>query len=653
MQKKIKGGDEMFDHNETGFYDGFVPLKNNTDKKEPAVAYTDKANRIDLQTARGYKSYSGVLSKDAVLIEYDDKQNSDIALNIIQGEKLNCLVSNREGGQGYHSLLFNDGEMITATKIMLACGITVDIKVGSRNGLECLKWQGVERVPVYDSKPYQEVPKYFTPLKGCNIDFASLEAGDGRNDALFRYILTLQRFNFTVDEIRQCIKIINTYVVKESISDKELDVILRDSAFKKKAFFNGRTFLHDQFAEHIRRTYNIKKINGQLHIYKDGVYISGDNEIKKAMLKEISSLTDAKRTEALKQLDLICDEFKLDERMADLIAFRNGVLNLKSKDEQLLPFSPDNIITNRIPWDYNPNAYSEIADKTLDKIACHDVNIRSLLEECIGSCFYRSNTLGGGRAFILTGEGANGKSTFIEVLQAILGEDNYSVLDLKNLDAKFSTIMLVGKLANLGDDISDEFNSDISVFKKIVTGNKITAQQKGQPEFDWKPFCKLIFSANNIPRIKDRTGAAQRRLLIVPFDAKFSKSDADYDNTIGFKLKEQECIEYFIRIGIQGLKRVLLNKDYTSSEKVTQQLDEYKIENNPVLAFIEEVGKDAIENEPTREVYTRYSVFCSENGFKPLSSNVFPKEIIRSLGFKVSFGRDSTKKVIKIYTNGN
>ncbi|HHZ05795.1 MAG TPA: DNA primase [Clostridiales bacterium] len=640
----------MFDHSETGFYDDFVPLKNNTDKKEPAVAYTEKANRIDLQTARGYRSYSGVLSKDAVLIEADDQQNSELLFKVVQGEKLCCIISNREGGQGLHSLFFNNGEIATATKIMLACGIQVDIKVGSRNGLECLKWQGVERVPVYDSKPYQEVPKYFTPLKGSNIDFASLEAGDGRNDALFRYILTLQRFNFTVDEIRQCIRIINTYVVKESISDKELDVILRDGAFKKKAFFNGRTFLHDQFAEHIRRTYNIKRINGQLHIYKDGVYISGDNEIKKAMLKEISSLTDAKRTEALKQLDLICDEFSIDERMADLIAFRNGVLNLKSKDEQLLPFSPDNIITNRIPWDYNPNAYSEIADKTLDKIACHDKNIRSLLEECIGSCFYRSNTLGGGKAFILTGEGANGKSTFIEVLQAILGEDNYSVLDLKNLDAKFSTVMLVGKLANLGDDISDEFNSDISVFKKIVTGNKITAQQKGQPEFDFKPFCKLIFSANDVPRMKDRTGAAQRRLLLIPFNAHFTKSDSDYDNTIAFKLKEQESIEYFIRIGIQGLQRVLLNRDYTASAKVTAQLEEYRISNNPLLSFLQYCNDEGIpiENEPASTVFENYQGYCAKNGYQALASNEFSKQLQRNTGL-ISKRQTVNKRKYSVY----
>lgn len=635
----------MFDWDRTGFYRGYAPLKSNSDKKEPIISYTKE--NIELQTARGHQSYSGILADDTALFDTDDSQNSELILKIIKGEQLKCLVSDREGGQGLHSSLFDNGELCTATKVMLACGIIVDIKLGERNGLECLKWKGVERNVIYDEAPYQAAPKYFKPLKGCVIDFQSMESGDGRNSTLFSYILTLQKEGFTVEEIRECIRIINKYVLKEPVSDKELDVILRDGAFKKKAFFNGKTFLHDQFAEHIKNTYHIKKINGQLHIYQDGVYVSGTDEIEKAMYKEISSLTDAKRKEVLKQLNLICDDVYIDSSNANLIAFRNGIYDLET--DSLKPFSPDVVITNRIPWDYNPNAYSELADKTLDKIACHDEQVRTILEECIGSCFYRSNKLGGGKAFILTGEGSNGKSTFIEVLQTVLGESNYSVLDLKNLDAKFSTIMLVGKLANLGDDISDEFNSDISVFKKIVTGNQITAQQKGQPEFQFKPFCKLLFSANNIPRIKDRTGAAQRRLLIIPFEAKFSKTDADYDNTIIFKLKAQESIEYFIKIGIEGLKRVLLNSDYTSSTKVDKELEEYRISNDPVLSFIEEVGVDSIENEPTTAVYLRYSTYCAESGFKPLARNIFPKQMKRFTSLDVGFAKDKNRKTIKIY----
>lgn len=646
MQKKIKGGDMVFDWEKAGFHKGCIPNKSNS--KVPSVPYTKEENYINLQTARGHNSFSGILGNGSVLMECDDRKNSELLLKIIEGEQLKFLVTDREGGQGIHSLFFDNGDFTqNYTGVTTAVGIVVDIKVGKRNGLECLKFNGNERFPIYNNPPYQAAPKYLNPMKGYNLNFADMEAGDGRNTALFSYILTLQREGFTVDEIRDCIGIINKYVLKEPVSNNELDVILRDGAFKKKAFFNGRTFLHDQFAEHIKNTYHIKKINGQLHIYQDGVYVPYPDKIEKAMYNEISSLTDARRKEVLKQLNLICDEIDLDDQNANLIAFRNGIYDLNT--DTLQPFNPNIVITNRIPWDYNPAAYSKMADETLNNIACNDEQVRKILEECVGACFYRSNTLGGGKAFILTGEGSNGKSTFIEIIQSILGRKNYSVLDFKNLDDKFSTIMLFGKLANLGDDISDEFNSDVSVFKKIVTGNEIDAQQKGQPKFEFKPFCKLIFSANTIPRIRDHTGAAQRRLLIIPFDAHFSKNDSNYDNTIIWKLKEQDAMEYFIRIGVEGLKRVVNNKCYSDSVKVDEQLEEYRIENNPVLSFVNDVGIESIENEPTTMVYLRYSTYCAESGFKPLARNIFPKQMKRLTPLDIGFGKDRNRKTIKIY----
>lgn len=634
-----------FDWASTGFYVGFVPLKNGTNKKEPTVAYTNKENHIDLQTAQGHKSFSAVLAKNAVLIECDDKENSDFLFRIIKGEGLGCLVSDREGGQGLHSLFYNNGEMSTATKSMLACGIIVDIKVGERNGLECLKWQDKERMVLYHQNPYQEVPKYFKPIKGCNIDFTLLGEGDGRNSVLYSYILTLQRYDFSVDEIKECIRIINKYVLKQPVTDKELEVILRDEAFKKPIFFKGTTFLHDRFAEHIKRNYHVKKINGQLHLYKDGVYEPGYSGIEKAMYKEIPSLTDSKRKEVLKQLELICEEISIDDRTASLIAFRNGIYDLNTG--KLKPFNPETVLTNRIPWDFNPAAYSEIADKTLDKIACFDPQIRKILEECVGSCFYRSNTLGGGKAFILTGEGSNGKSTFLEVIQAILSDKNYSVLDFKDLDDRFSTVMLFGKLANLGDDISGEFNPDVAVFKKITRGNSIDAEYKGQQKFQFKPYCKLIFCANTIPRMKDDTGAALNRLIIIPFNARFTKDSDDYDPGIKWKLTEQESLEYIIRLGIEGLKRVLDKKIYTTSKKVDEQLNDYKIINNPILSFILFCAEEeiAIENETAGQVYENYSAYCVKNNFKALASNEFSKQLKRITGFETKRQVVNKKKV--------
>ena len=257
------------------------------------------------------------------------------------------------------------------------------------------------------------------------------------------------------------------------------------------------------------------------------------------------------------------------------------------------------------------------------------------MEECIGYCFYRRNELG--KAFILTGDKSNGKSTFLDCVKAILGEKNISALDLKELGDRFNTSMMFGKLANIGDDIGDDFlqGSQVSIFKKIVTGNRIKAERKGQDPFEFNPFIKLLFSANDIPRMKDKTGAVLRRLVIIPFNATFGKSDPDYDPFIKYKLIEKDSIEYFIRLGIEGLKRVIINDEFTKSTKVQNQLNEYEEENNPIIAFIADSGIDMIENEPTNEVYKRYQVFCADNAMTPMSNIVFSKQINKRLGFKV------------------
>lgn len=197
--------------------------------------------------------------------------------------------------------------------------------------------------------------------------------------------------------------------------------------------------------------------------------------------------------------------------------------------------------------------------------------------------------------------------------------------------------MMFGKLANIGDDIGDDFlqGSQVSIFKKIVTGNRIKAERKGQDPFEFNPFIKLLFSANDIPRMKDKSGAGLRRLVIIPFNATFGKSDPDYDPFIKYKLIEKDSIEYFIRLGVEGLKRVIINDEFTKSTKVQNQLNEYEEENNPIIAFIADSGIDMIENEPTNEVYKRYQVFCADNAMTPMSNIVFSKQINKRLGFKV------------------
>lgn len=111
--------------------------------------------------------------------------------------------------------------------------------------------------------------------------------------------MTLQANDFSVNDARETIRIINKYVLKVPLSDSEIETVLRDDAFKKPVFFSGSSFLFDKFATFLKNNNHIIKINNQLHIYKNGIYVSGYSEIEAAMIQHIPQLNRAKRTEVL------------------------------------------------------------------------------------------------------------------------------------------------------------------------------------------------------------------------------------------------------------------------------------------------------------------------------------------------------------------
>lgn len=610
------------------FFRGFVETKN----KKCIEKFKGRTDFKTFEQVQSLPEYAGILAAETILIDVDDFEASEILFKVVKEYALTCRVYRTSRGK--HFLFKNSGVPTNKTGCKLAIGLTADIKIGTRNSYEVLKYDNQNREILYDTaenEEAQQLPRWLFPVKS-KMEFLNMEIGDGRNQGLFNYILTLQSNDFSVEEARETIRIINKFVLKVPLSDDEIETVLRDDAFKKPVFFMGSTFLFDKFATFLKNNNHIIKINNQLHIYKNGIYISGLAEIEAEMIQHIPGLNRAKRTEVLAYLDILIRENSKAED-ANLIAFENGLYNIV--DDSFVEFTPEHIITNKIRWKYNPEAYSELADKTLNKIACNDPQIRALLEEAIGYCFYRRNELG--KAFIFTGDKSNGKSTFLSMVQCLLGDENISSLDLKELGDRFKTAEMFGKLANIGDDIGDEFIANPAIFKKLVTGERVSAERKGQNPFEFNNYSKLLFSANNIPRIKDKTGAVQRRLTIIPFDARFSADDPDFNPYIKHLLKTDEVMEYLINLGIAGLKRVLLNRKFTGSTKVQKAMDEYEENNNPIIGFFRECEDEEfqIENEPTNVVYKRYQEYCLANSLQPMSNIEFSKQVNRILNMRV------------------
>ena len=605
-------------------FKGYVPTQNKKCTMRFKNASPD--DLLSFEQVQNRSEYAGILAEDIILIDIDDSEQSEILLSIVDDLGLACRVY--ETSRGMHFFFRNvsdSGDYYVEscrTGASLACGLEADIKLGCKNSYSVLKYDGIQRKILYDKDPdaeYDQLPKFLIPVRSKQR-FMTMEAGSGRNQSLFNYILTLQGMDFSVEECRECIRIINTYVLREPLEEHEIETILRDDAFKKQVFFKGGTFLHDHFGNYLKNSAHIKRVGQELCVYDDGIYVRGYRRIEHEMIKHIPNLTRSKRTEVITWLEAsLLDSVPLSD--ARYICFKNGVLDVKTGE--LSEHSPDYVLLNKIPHDYDPEAYSEVCDRTLDKISCHDPEVRALLEEVAGYTMYRRNELR--KAFILIGDKANGKSTFFDMVNTMLGSANTTALDLKELSDRFKTAEAAGKLAIIGDDIGDEFIPNPSIFKKLVSGDRINVERKGKDPFDFDNYSKLLFSANNIPRIKDKSGAVIDRLIIVPFRATFSPDDPDFDPDIKYKLRNEESIKYLIRIGINALSNVLERKRFTVSESMQKELKEYEVNNNPVLLFFAEDPK--ITDEPTSKVYRKYSEFCSLNGFQPISNMEFSKQV--------------------------
>lgn len=361
-----KEGDQM----KSPLFRGYVPTRN----KQCLEKFKGVEKLKTRSEVQDLDEYAGILGEETILIDVDDAGTSELLFRMVQDLELKCRVYATTRGKHFY---FKNPEGLVEkgwTKQLLAVGIETDAKVGRNNSYAIMRFNGSDRPIIWDcpEEEIQDLPKWLTPVK-TNMKFLDMRAGDGRNQALFNYILTLQSEDFTKEEARETIRMINRYVLEDPLSDRELETILRDDAFQKPVFFKGSTFLFDKFATYLKNNNHIVKINNQLHIYKDGIYVPGHAEIESQMIKHIPHLKRANRSEVLAYLEIMI-EGEAKTTNPNVIAFSNGLYNIK--DGSFKDFTPEIVITNKIPWAYNPAAHNELLNYTLNRLACNDPEVR-------------------------------------------------------------------------------------------------------------------------------------------------------------------------------------------------------------------------------------------------------------------------------------
>lgn len=389
-------------------------------------------------------------------------------------------------------------------------------------------------------------------------------------------------------------------------------------------------------------------IDGAPAVWDGERYRVGVRELDRAIIKSRPKMSHTTRKHLREDMLLMASEVKSAD--PKYVAFRNGVVDVTDMSATLQPYERGMYIINVIPHDFNPDAECETVDKFLDDVSCGDADVRRSLEEAVGLCLYRSCEIA--RCPILLGKGANGKSTYIRALRNLLGEENTSSLDLLILGGQFQGVRIMGKLANIGDDIANERISGAVAanWKKMVTGERIYSDVKNSAGVEFTPYATLIFSANEMPSLGDSSDGMMRRLMPIPFDADFT--GADCDPHMARKLCTEEAAQRLALLGVMALYMMVLRGGIKETDRMREEVAGIKRDNDSVLQWIgdEEVTADDIDGHETRYVYDDYRIWCERSGLLPFSKTKFSRKLLTLWGLKsVSKWDASVSKSRRVY----
>lgn len=382
--------------------------------------------------------------------------------------------------------------------------------------------------------------------------------------------------------------------------------------------------------------------------FSEGIYTGQEAYINRAIAKLEFRFDPRKYTQVYKFLKTQLPFLpRLESK--NLIAVNNGVFNNKTK--QLEPFNPTYFITSKLATRYNKNAinnYLVIRDTYFDvdkwflSIANGDEELVKLFWEIVNEAINPNHTRE--KMAILYGEGNNGKGTFQAMLTNLIGIENISTLTPHDFSGEFKLEMLQGKVCNIGDDISNKYLDDVSNLMSIVTGDPVAVNRKGKSVITARFKLLNIFSANKLPKVRNKSQGAYRRLLIIPFNADFNGQVQDRRIKEEY-LKNKIILEYIL------YKALHLDFEKFSSTSATEQmLEEYKEDNDYLYSFVKDwyVHRKLpeVERVPLPLVKIAFNNYLVENYYDYKITSGFGKDLVihlnnyyKEIGYKYKINR--------------
>lgn len=494
--------------------------------------------------------------------------------------------------------------------------------------------EGSEHVTLKDLPDLPLVAYPLAKAKGLS----GLGDGDGRNNAMFYHLRLIREQMGNDVDLQPIAQFINSVVFKVPFDERELQTLIesvKTADQNANGVYNGKATDMQAYGKFLAKEADVKVYQGQVY-FRDGLNYSKDWVLFQKKMNQYLSLKKAQGTEL--QYQLVTHAEYIDARATFMVKTRNGVLvedNVIDIDPQFTPFYLDVI--------YDPSAYDGNVDAFLDFICNERADMRVVIEEIIGHILLVDKFPHS--IFFLTGNGANGKSTFIEMITKFTG-DLSSHVDIANFDDGTSLTSLIGKLVNVADDVDALYLEKSKNLKTMASGNTVSARAIYSHPIEIKNTATLIFTANEPPTFKDKSDGIGRRLLILPFENKVQERIHNLDEL----LSTDQAKSYLLNLGLQGISRIIANKwELSKSETIMNATKKYHVDNDSVMGYINEYPD--VEGNPVASIYEAYEAFCDDGNLRPVSTSKFTRRL-KSMGFVV-VPRKLLGKSVRVITKEN
>lgn len=583
-----------------------------------------------------------IIPQNYLVLQVEDKHTVDAIVDL----KENLWVFKTD--QGYNILGQSFYDKTTENNI-LACGIkahTLSGKSRTKNYIP-LPFKSKNNTSnylkkhslVYAGQDIGYFPEWLEPVHKLSRDEA-LDALKPPYQSVTDIAKRLK--DFTAVQRENILKIINEKFLAVKLTDAELESQIKNTNIvSTQNFFDGHTFQHNILGEYLISKCNIKRDKDSKLLFhyneREKIYEHNEDYLLGFMTHLVPTLKEHQKQETLKYIEsyLFMDpqEFNSDPYT---IVFKNGILDIATLDFE--PMDETKLESVKLNVNYKPEAIHEAADEFFQTATINNKEVEQLLYEAIGYSMLKTSELQ--TAFMLTGEGRNGKSTFLDVVERILGKYNTTSISFKDLANNFRASALDGKLASLARDISSTPITDSDLVKSIIAGEPIMIERKYKDAYDKGLFATLFFSANKLPHTPDTTHGFYRRFTIIPFNADLSKVSTVDGAMFSRKLLSQTSLDYIAYKSVLAIHKVLNStKEFIQPKVVIEMLQQYKTENSSVLAFLEDVYKNnhqKLIGIGIKNLYQGYEEWCTSNNYKRFAFKRFEQELFKETKFSKS-----------------